>query len=113
MQNELRDQVDKLRALLIVADANPALELDPSEGLRDLQVTIDRLRAHLWMLLKTQDESAEQAFVVRMRVRRARETCEGILADLDEGTVTAGTPGLPVLHATLRELSRALEEDLQ
>ena len=45
MQNELRDQVDKLRALLIVADANPALELDPSEGLRDLQVTIDRLRA--------------------------------------------------------------------
>ena len=109
----LQNQVDKLRALLLVADTNPTLELEPSDGLRDLQVAIDGLRAHLWLMLKVGDEIQERAFVNRMRVRRARETCEEILADLDEGTVTSDTPGLSVLHATLRELSRALEEDLQ
>jgi len=110
---KLRLQLDKLKAVLSVVDSNVALGLTPSEDMRDLQQAIDGLRANVWVILKAGHQEQEQAFVNRMRVRRARETCEEVLADLYAGTLTADTPGLTIFHATASELHRTLEEGLQ
>ena len=105
---ELQSQIDKLRAVLTVMDTNLELGRIPSEGMHDLQKTIDGLRANVWVLLKAWHRTQEQSFVTRMRVRRARETCDEVLADLSAGTLPAETPGYSVFRATLRELAQAL-----
>ena len=105
----LQSQVDKLRAVLTVMDTNLALGIAPSEGMRDIQQAIDGLRANTWVMLKAWHRTQEQAFVSRMRVRRARETCDEVLADLCAGALTADTPGYSVFRATAHELAQALD----
>ena len=108
-QSELQRDIDRLRTILSVVDSNLALETVPSEGMGDLRAAIDSLRAKVWMMLRAGHRLQEQAFVSRVRVRRAIETCEEAFADLRTGAVTPETPGYSVFRATLLELSHALE----
>jgi len=108
-QTQLKDHIDRLRAVLTVVDSNLALGLVPSEGMQDLRAAVDDLRTRAWLILKAGHRVHEQAFVNRVRVRRAVEICEEVLADLYVGAVTPDTPGYSVFRSTVRELANLLE----
>jgi hypothetical protein len=106
---ELQDHLARLRAVLTVMDTNLELGLVRNEGVQDLQKAIDSLRANVWVMLTAWHRTQAQAFVSAMRVRRARETCQEVLEDLNTDALNAETPGYPVFLATIRELARTLE----
>ncbi|UCD23815.1 MAG: hypothetical protein JSW51_12380 [Gemmatimonadota bacterium] len=105
MSNEdLKKGIQHIRKALDVLEAKAGQADRPSEGVRDLGLAVDDLRRGVWATLTSRHSGNYQDFLARIRVRRATESCEEILADLHAETVTANTPGLPVLHATLKEL---------
>jgi hypothetical protein len=75
------------------------------EGMRDLGIAVDNVRTTLWTILKEKHPRGYEALLGRMRVRRAIDTCEEILADVRAETMNANTPGFKVFQATLHELS--------
>ena len=102
--DDLRKGVVQIRNALDVLEAKVGEEDRPSEGVRDLGRAVDDLRRSVWAVLTTRHSGNYQDFLARVRIRRATECCEELLADLHAETVTSNTPGLPVFHATLREL---------
>ncbi len=109
-QSQLKEHIERLRAVLTVVDSNLALGQVPSERMQDLRVAVDDLRTKAWLILKADHRVHEQAFVNRVRARRAVEICEEVIADLCAGAIAPGTPGYSVFRSTVRELAAALEE---
>lgn len=102
--DELRTEIDQLRNTLKAAGASLTTG-DPSpEALHDLGLAVDNARKSLWAVLTAAHAGEYGAFLGRIRVRRATETCEDVLADLYAETLAPNTPGLEVFRATLREL---------
>ena len=102
--DDLRKGVGQIRTALDVLEASVEKEDPPSEGVRDLGLAVDDLRRSVWAVLTTRHSGKYQDFLARIRIRRATECCEDMLADLHAETVTSNTPGLSVFHATIREL---------
>jgi hypothetical protein len=91
---------------LEVLDARADAGEHPAEGVRDLGLAVDDLRRSVWAVLTTKHSGSYADFLARIRVRRATECCEEMLAELHAETVTRNTPGLPVFQATLKELAK-------
>ncbi len=105
---KLRTEIDQLRSALKAVDAAVATG-DPSpEALQDLGLEVDSLRKSLWAGLTSKHSGDYTAFLGRIRVRRAIETCEDVLADLYAETLPPNIPGLEVFSATLGELAELL-----
>jgi hypothetical protein len=103
-REDLRKGVAQIRKALDSFDAGVGSR--PAEGIRDLSLAVDNLRRSVWAVLTTRHSGNYEDFLARIRVRRATECCEEVLADLHAATVTSDTPGLPVFHATMRELAK-------
>jgi hypothetical protein len=101
-RDELRQGVGQIRKALDALEAGVGER--PAEGVRDLSMAVDNLRRSVWAVLTTRHSGNYEDFLARIRVRRAKECCEDVLADLHAETVTRDTTGMPVFHATLREL---------
>ncbi len=102
---KLRTEINQLRSALKAVDAGVATA-DPSpEALQDLGLAVDNLRKSLWAGLTSEYSHDYGAFLGRLRVRRATETCEAVLADLYAETLPPNTAGLEVFSATLGELA--------
>jgi hypothetical protein len=80
-----------------------------SEGVRYLGLEVDSLRQSVWAVLKAQNAGDLAGFIGRVRIRRANELCQDVLADLYTDTVPSNMPGLRVFHAMLQELAEVLE----
>jgi hypothetical protein len=106
--HELQQGIEQVR------NAIAALDIDAgqagSEGARDLGIALDNLRRTFWAVLTTKHSGDFDNFLARIRLRRATEICEGVLADLYAGAVTSDSPGLFYFHAALTDVSRQLEE---
>lgn len=105
-QEELRKSLDQLRRTLEVIDPDVAMENPPAEAIRALDRAVNGVRSDIWSVLTTQHADDYDTYLGKMRVRRATETCEDVLADLYTETLSSSLPGLEVFQATLRELSR-------
>ncbi len=102
---KLRTEIDQLRSAVKAVDAGVATG-DPSpEALQDLGLAVDSLRKSLWAGLTSKHSGDYVAFLGRIRVRRAIETCEDVLADLYAETLPPNIPGFEVFSATLGELA--------
>jgi hypothetical protein len=101
---ELRDGLAELRATLDALDQRGGSTQQAVEELRLLGLAVDNLRNNLWAILTARYTKDYEGFLARIRVRRASETCEDVLADLYAETITPNMPGLDVFHATLREI---------
>ena len=99
---DLKKGIQHIRKALDVLESK--VDDRPSEGVRDLGLAVDDLRRGVWATLTSRHSGNYQDFLARIRIRRATECCEEVLADLHAETVTLNTPGLPVFHATLKEL---------
>ncbi len=77
----------------------------PEQAVRAVERAISEVRSNIWLLLTSEHADDYDSYLGKIRVRRATEACEDILADLHAGTLPPQTVGLAVFHATLQELS--------
>ena len=70
----------------------------------DLKGTIDEARLRLWALMNKPVKDDSLAFEERFRMRRAREICGRLAADLSSSRISPRHPEF----SELREISRAL-----
>jgi len=101
---ELRDEIDRVRSALNILETGMAGGDDTSEAARDLGLAVDNLRRSVWAVLTTKHSGDYDGFLGRIRLRRAREICEEVLAELYAGTITVDTPGLFLFHEALRDV---------
>lgn len=105
--DDLRNRIHALRNALSVVEMEYADGEAPTEGLLDLSTAVDNVRKSVWAILTAEHAEDYNAFLAKIRVRRATETCQDVLSDLYADTLTPNTPGLEVFQATLKELSDA------
>ncbi len=104
--DELLRGLNKLRWVLDVVETEVA-EAEPSEeAVRALGEAVSGVRNNVWEVLIAEHADDYDQYLAKVRVRRARETCDDVLADLYAETISRNMPGLEVFGATLRELSR-------
>ncbi len=103
-KSEIQNGIDELKSALGIVDIQISKGAASPEGVRDLGMAVDNLRTSIWIMLKAENQDDYEGLLGRTRVRRAVETCEDILSDLYAGSLSASTPGLEVMHATLLEL---------
>lgn len=72
----------------------------------DLKGTIDDARLRLWSLMNQPVDEDGLAFEERFRLRRAREICGRLAADLQAGRILPRHPEF----AELREINRTLSQ---
>lgn len=106
----LRVSLDQLRSKLDIIDAEMAWGRTPAEALQAIEQAVSAVRRDLWALLGARHADNAQKYTDRIRVRRATEMCEDVLADLHAQTLPHSTPGFAVFEATLRELAKAWSE---
>ena len=107
---ELRRGLDELRSKLDIIEGEMALGEPPPEAVRDVERALSGVRTDLWTLLTAKHSDDYVGYLGMVRVRRATETCEDVLADLHAEALPTDMPGLEVFHATLRELSRMCKQ---
>ncbi len=106
MSDELQTSIDHLRTLINAVEFAPAEDKTVPEG---LGLAVDDLRRTLWGALTTTFASDAQDYLIDMRVRRASEMCQDILADLLTGAMTPQTPGTDELATAVRDLRTAIQ----
>jgi hypothetical protein len=74
----------------------------------DLKGTIDDARLRLWSLMNQPVEEDSMAFEERFRLRRARDICRRLAADLQAGRILSRHPEFAELREVNRILSQAL-----
>lgn len=99
--DEVHLRIRELRRTLDVFDQRFGGSDDLSEGLRDLSLSVDHLRRSIWAVLTAGHEEDLPAYLARVRVERARQSCEDVLADLTVETLTGDTPGINAFHTAL------------
>ena len=113
MRNEelLQTSLDGWRSKLAIIDAEMAPGHPPAEVLRAIEQAVSAVRRDIWVLLTARHAHDIQSYTSKIRIRRATQMCEEVLADLHAETLPPNTPGLEVFHATLRELSKRWREN--
>ena len=104
--DELRRGLNELRWVLNVVETEVEAAEPSEEAVRALAEAVDGVRNNVWAALTAEHADDYDQYLAKVRVRRAREICEDVLADLYAETIPSNTPGLEVFGATLRELSR-------
>jgi hypothetical protein len=74
----------------------------------DLKGTIDDARLRLWSLMNQPVEEDSLAFEERFRLRRARDICGRLAADLQAGRILPRHPEFSELREISRVLSNAI-----
>ncbi len=103
--DELRRGLEELRSKLNIIEAEMDQGQPPEQAVRAVEQAVSEVRSNIWILLTAEHADDYDRYVGKIRVRRATEACEDILADLHADTLPPQTVGLAVFHATLRELS--------
>ena len=103
--DELRRGLEELRSKLNIVEAELAQGKPPEQAVQAVERAVSEARSNIWILLTAEHADDYDSYVGKIRVRRATEACEDILADLHAETLSPQTAGLDIFHATLRELS--------
>jgi hypothetical protein len=101
----LRKGLGDLRNKLELFDEELGQGQSTPDNIRAVEHAVSAVRANLWALLAAQHSGDYQSYLGKTHVRRAKETCEDVLAELHAETILPTTPGLEVFHAALRHVS--------
>ncbi len=104
----LANEVANLHATLQALESRVAGGELPVESLADFKSSVDDLRLRLWGLMSAGTANDYRAFQERFRLRRAREICEGVAAELRAGTLNSRHEELGPLAEAAGELARAI-----
>lgn len=80
----------------------------PSGALAEFKSSVDDLRLRLWGLLSAGSANDYRGFQESFRIRRAKEICAGLSADLRSGSLSTRHDELPALGAAAGDLARAV-----
>lgn len=80
------------------------------ESLSDFKSSIDDFRLRVWGLLSASGAGDMQAFQERFRIRRAKELCRSLEADLRGRLMSAEHEELPELGQVAGHLARSIEQ---
>ena len=102
-QNELLEQVRRLKAELEQVESRLSQSDIPLPVLEDFKAAIDHIRLTLWGILQASGSGRYEAAatIIRFRIRRADDICQQIVANIDAQDITVESPELKNLHATL------------
>ncbi len=77
----------------------------PAPVLEDFKKSVDHVRLTLWVIISAMHGKKDEmsSTVARFRVRRTKDLCQQLVADINAGKTTQRTPELPILQATLKE----------
>jgi hypothetical protein len=106
----LAEQLASLNATLQGIEARLAAGDVPRERMQDFKTSIDEFRLRVWGLLSAGNASDATAFLERFRLRRAREMCRAIAADLDSGALGSHHGEVTELGAAADHLARRIDE---
>ncbi|HEY8258631.1 MAG TPA: hypothetical protein VIG08_13325 [Gemmatimonadales bacterium] len=102
------EQVTALNSALQAIERRMTQADIPSSALGEFKSSVDDLRLRLWGLLSAGSANDYRAFQESFRLRRAREICRGLEADLRSGAMSTRHEELPGLGAAAGELARAI-----
>ena len=105
MDKELRISISRLRRALETTETPDGENEVPN----DVGLSVDDLRRSLWGALTTTFATDAEEYLVTMRVRRASEMLQDLLADLYTGALSMRAPGTDELRAVTSELRTSLE----
>jgi len=102
-QNELLEQVHRLKAELEEVEARLARNDIPLPVLEDFKSAIDHIRLTLWGILQASGSNRYEAAatIIRFRMRRVEDICQQIVSNIDAQEITVESPELKKLHETL------------
>ena len=107
-QPSLANEVANLHAILQALESRVASGEVPPEGLADFKSSVDDLRLRLWGLMSAGTANDYRAFQERFRLRRTKEICEGVAAELRAGTLSNRHEELRPLAEAASDLARAI-----
>lgn len=82
-------------------------------GLEEFKSALDDLRLRAWGLLMATSAEDHHLFQQRFRIRRGKDMCRALIADLGTGQLSGRHPELLELGAAGRDLATAVEEARQ
>ena len=103
------EQVANISAALHTLEEQVAQGDVSPPGLADFKSALDDLRLRAWGLLMATSADDYRGFQERFRIRRGRDMCRALIADLGTGKLSGRQPDLPELGTTARDLAMAVE----
>ena len=104
------EQVTTLTAALHAIEKRMAQGQIPTGALTEFKSSVDDLRLRLWGLLSAGSANDYRAFQESFRLRRGKEICRGLDADLHSGAMSTRHEELPMLGAAAGDLSRTITQ---
>ena len=97
-----------------VATISSALRGDlAASGLEEFKSALDDLRLRSWGLLMAASADDHHLFQQRFRIRRGKDMCHALIADLGTGKLSGRLPELPELGTAGHDLATAVDEARQ
>ena len=102
-QDELLDQVHRLKGELVEVESQLRENDIPLPVLEDFKAAIDHIRLTVWGILQASGSGRYEAAaaLIRFRLRRADSICQQIVSDIDAQEITVEMPELKSLRDTL------------
>lgn len=107
-QPSLASEVANLHTILQSLESRVASGEIPFESLAGFKSSVDDLRLRLWGLLSAGTANDYRAFQERFRLRRTKEICVGVAAELRSGTLGNRHEELGALADAAEDLARAI-----
>jgi hypothetical protein len=108
-ESSFADQVATFNGVLQEIEARVATGEVGREAVQDFKSAVDDLRLRLWSVLSTGSANDYRAFQERFRLRRAREICQGLEDDLQQGAVNPRNEELPPLGSAAGRLADRIQ----
>jgi len=102
------EQVTALNSALQAIEKRMSQGEIPSGALAEFKSSVDDLRLRLWGLLSAGSANDYRAFQESFRLRRAKEICRGLDADIRSGSMSSRHEELPPLGAAAGDLARSI-----
>ncbi|MCI0404287.1 MAG: hypothetical protein L0212_12345 [Acidobacteria bacterium] len=102
-QDQLLDQVKRLRAELEEVEYRLRHNDIPLPVLEEFKSAIDHVRLTLWGILQSSgpDRYEAAAAIIRFRMKRAEDICRQVVSDIDALEITVDSPELKSLNDAL------------
>jgi hypothetical protein len=107
------EQVATISSMLDALEYQAAHGDLATAGLEDFKSALDGLRLRAWGLLMATSADDFVGFQKGFRIRRGKEMCRALGADLRAGKLSGRHPELPELGAAARDLAATVEEARQ
>lgn len=76
----------------------------PVRILEEFKLTLDHVRTNVWAVFNPAEPDARRRVVAHFRLLRMADMCRQVLADLEDGTITAASPDFEQLRSVLQRL---------